>query len=315
MLEMIGTYGRDDLAMLYVGRIGGEIAEWVESVQPPVPRDQKWVLIVSTLFGCPLGCAMCDAGQYYRGAISAEGILAQIDHMVLKRFPDGVVPVPKFKIQFARMGEPALNDAVLEVLRQLPQRYDAPGLMPCISTVAPCAGTAFLEELIGIKNEIYGGGRFQLQFSIHSTDDTQRRAWMPGAIWGLDDIAAFVRRWYVKGDRGVTLNFAVADDSVIDPAVMARHFDPEHCWIKLTPVNPTDKAVDNGLVSGITVANEQSLELLDDFQRYGFTAAVSIGAWEENAIGSNCGQFATRFVDGQVMLTETYKTASYVMSQ
>ena len=68
----------------------------------------------------------CDAGDQFKGKLTKSEILAQIDTMVLNRFPNGIVPVPKFKIQFARMGEPSLNPHVLEVLE------DLPGLHECL---------------------------------------------------------------------------------------------------------------------------------------------------------------------------------------
>ncbi|MFX0094854.1 MAG: hypothetical protein ACFFBD_24170, partial [Candidatus Hodarchaeota archaeon] len=122
-MKLLGKYGKDELAILYVAEINGKIVEFVESVQPPVPREKKWVLIISMLYGCPMKCLMCDAGDYYYGKVSKEGMLDQIDYMIRARFPEGRVSIEKFKIQFARMGEPTLNEHVLEVLKELPEKY------------------------------------------------------------------------------------------------------------------------------------------------------------------------------------------------
>jgi 23S rRNA (adenine2503-C2)-methyltransferase len=270
------------------------VIEFVESLQPPIPREQKWVLIVSTLFGCPIRCTICDAGGDYHGPIGRVHLHEQIDFMIHARFPDGRVPIPKFKIQFARMGEPTLNRDVLSVLRDLPRIYDAPGLMPCISTIAPHAGRAFLDELIDIKNAFYPAGRFQLQFSIHSTDESCRRSWMPGNIWTLQDVAYYGNRWHHPGDRKITLNFAVAVESVINPAVIADIFEPNRYAIKLTPVNPTLQAQVNGIQSWITPENIESFPLAAEFKKHKFKVIASYGQDEENRIGSNCGQFAAR---------------------
>ena len=109
-VRVVERRGDDRLACLFVGRLrDGSLIEFVESVQPPVSRDQKWVLIISTLKGCPVGCPMCDAGGHYRGKLSAEEIQAQIDLLVASRFPAGDPAIPKLKIQFARMGDPAFN--------------------------------------------------------------------------------------------------------------------------------------------------------------------------------------------------------------
>ena len=125
--------GNDEIATVYIAELeGGALVEFVESVQPPVPRNEKWVLILSTLIGCPAGCRFCDAGGTYTGKVSAGEMLEQIDFMVRRRYPDGRVPAPRFKVQFARMGEPSLNDGVIEVLEKLPGLYDAPGLIPAL---------------------------------------------------------------------------------------------------------------------------------------------------------------------------------------
>ena len=127
-MKVLSRAGRPDIAEVHLLDFGnGRILEAVESLQPPLPRERKWVLLVSTMFGCPINCPMCDAGGPSLGPASAAEIRAQIDELVLRRFPDRVVPCRQFKIQFARMGEPALNPAVLDVIEALPRRYDAPG--------------------------------------------------------------------------------------------------------------------------------------------------------------------------------------------
>ncbi len=312
-MELLGKYGKEDLAILYIAKHDGKIVEFVESLQPPIPREKKWVLIISTMYGCPVGCLMCDAGEYYHGKVSTEGMLKEIDFMIKNRFPDGKIPINKFKIQFARMGEPTLNEEVLEVLKILPQKYEAVGLMPCISTVAPHAGESFLDELIKIKNELYSNGNFQLQFSVHSTDEENRQKWMTKNIWSMKKLAEYGERWYKEGDRKITLNFAVAEDSTIDPQVVKNTFNPSKYWIKLTPINPTSKAVNNKLQSGITVENTEYFPLVKEFRDLGFEAAISIGQWEENDIGTNCGQFATQYKDGKVGIKDSYTTTDYTM--
>jgi len=185
-MKILASAGREDIAVVYVAELeAGKFIEFVEAVQPPKPRDEKWVLMISTLYGCPVGCAVCDAGGYYHGRISKEDLFAQIDYLVRRHFPDGVIPCRQFKIQFARMGEPAFNMAVLDVLEELPQRYDAPGFMPSISTVAPRSTAAFFERLLEIKNRLYAGGNFQFQFSIHTTDEAQRETMIPVKKWSF----------------------------------------------------------------------------------------------------------------------------------
>ncbi len=310
-LEILGKYGKEDLAILYTASFAENILEFVESLQPPIIREDKWVLIISTLYGCPMGCLLCDAGEYYAGKVSSEGMIAQIDYMITKRFPDRIIPIPKFKIQFARMGEPSLNDDVLQVLREIPKIYNAPGLLPCISTVAPSNTSAFFEDLLKIKDQYYPNGKFQLQFSIHTTDNMQRQKIIPGKIWSFKEISEYGMKWYKKGDRKITLNFAIAQNNIVDPYVINKWFDTERYLIKLTPVNPTNSALQNNIRSEITEQNEKNFRLADEFRSMGYSTLISIGEWEENRIGSNCGQFATKYINGIVKIKENYLCEDY----
>jgi 23S rRNA (adenine2503-C2)-methyltransferase len=299
-LKIIGSTGKEDVAITRIAELrGGRFVEFVESLQPPIPRREKWVLIVSTMFGCPVGCLMCDAGGHYRGMLSAGEILDQIDYMVRLRFPDGDVPARKFKVQFARMGEPSLNPAVLDVLETLPGRYTAPGLIPSVSTVAPAGGAGFFERLIEVKDRFYRGGSFQLQFSIHTTDGALRDRLIPIRKWDLGDIAAYGDAFYSEGDRKITLNAALAAGMPLDPGILLDHFDPGRFLIKITPLNPTYQAERHGLSSYVAadaILPEQArrYDLIQDLRRSGFEVIVSIGEPEENLIGSNCGQFLMR---------------------
>ena len=295
-LEMVYTSGNDDLARVFVARTAdGSPIEFVESIQPPYRREEKWVLIVSTLKGCPVGCPICDAGGDYRGKLTAEEILAQVEYLVHRRFPDGRCPVPKLKVQFARMGDPAFNDHVLTVLRELPGRLDLPGLLPCFSTVAPAGRDDFM----------YGGGRFQMQFSIHSTDEVARKTLVPIKTWDLKKMASFGDRFFAEGDRKITLNFAPAVGFEIEPEVLAPLFSPQRFTVKLTPINPTFASQENGLTGLIDPADEDlNRSIAERFERLGYDTILSIGELDENEIGSNCGMYVMRMEQRPVAANE-----------
>jgi len=306
-MQVVFTRGDDDLARVFAGRLDdGAHVEFVESVEPPHPREEKWVLIVSTLRGCPIGCPICDAGGHYRGKLGADEILGQIDYLVRRRFPDGRVPTRKLKIQFARMGDPALNDAVLEVLEVLAERDGMPGLMPCISTIAPAGRDRFFEDLLRIKRERYGGGRFQMQFSVHGTDDLSRRAMVPARTWSLERMAAFGNRFHEPSDRKITLNFAPPRGARLDPGRLAPLFSPERFLVKLTPINPTVAARSAGIEGLIDPDDpETGRAVARRFEELGYETILSIGETAENEIGSNCGMYAAR-----AMAAEGYSKSS-----
>jgi 23S rRNA (adenine2503-C2)-methyltransferase len=308
-MKLLAEYGRDDLAKVYVAQMREKksqeknqhryLVECVESLQPPFPREKKWVLIISSMFGCPIQCKMCDAGGDFSGCLNAEELLAQVDYMVRRRFPNGKPVTAKFKIQFARMGEPSLNPAVLDALEQLARSYDTPRLHISISSIAPRTPVArrFFDELLMIKNRYYTQGRFQLQFSIHTTDEWKRDELIPVHKWSFDEIASYGERFSLRqqGDRKVTLNFAPIVGYPIDVDCLLTFFDPKHFLIKLTPVNPTLRSQEASLVSGVDPYDQtRSEELMRLLRENGYEVILSIGALEENQIGSNCGQFIQR---------------------
>jgi 23S rRNA (adenine2503-C2)-methyltransferase len=227
-----GGWRSEDAAVVYI--VSTRCVAGARSIQPPC-QEEKWVLLISTMFGCPVGCAMCDAGGHYEGKVSAEQIFAQLDFLVTQRFPDRHIPSRQFKIQFARMGEPALNAALLEVLEVLPTRYHAPGLMPSLSTIAPASATPFFERLLEIKRRLYHSGHFQFQFSLHTTDQVLRDQIIPVKKWSFSQMAEYGRRFYQPGDRKITLNFALAEGNPLEPQILLEYFTPEKFLIKITP--------------------------------------------------------------------------------
>ncbi len=288
-MNILCSKGDPKLAVVHVAEFRNDqkyLAEFVESLSGSASRKEKWVIIVSSQFGCPVGCAMCDAGDHFHGNLTKDELLAQIDFIIDAHYPDRRVPVKKFKVQFARMGEPMLNPAVLEALEEMRSRYEAPGLMPCISTVAPCGAEAQFERILEIKNKHYRGN-FQMQFSIHSTDEKVRDLLMPARKWTLEQIAEYGKRFHGAGDRKVTLNFALTPKNPIDVEKIRAIFDSKHFAIKLTPINPTFRASENRLVAEF---GEHGMQLLEKFRAAGFETIESIGELEENIIGSNCGQ-------------------------
>jgi len=69
-MKIVASAGNPEIAMVYVVEFEGGLVECVEAIQPPRTREEKWVLMISTLFGCPISCQMCDAGGHYRGKLT-----------------------------------------------------------------------------------------------------------------------------------------------------------------------------------------------------------------------------------------------------
>jgi 23S rRNA (adenine2503-C2)-methyltransferase len=304
-MKVIQKTTNSDIATVYVARSeNGNMIEFVESTQPPFSVKEKWVLIVSTLFGCPINCKFCDAGGSYGGNLSYEEMMFQIDYPIKRRFSTRNINVDKFKIQFARVGEPAFNPNVLSVLESLPQLYNFKRFIPSISTIAPNGTDLFFESLLAIKNKYYQDD-FQLQFSIHSTDQKYRDFLIPAKKWDFETIADYGNRFFNRGNRKITLNFALTTDSIIEPHILKKYFDPDKFLIKITPVNPTHKAKFNRIESYVDPTVHQ-YDILNRLEASGFRVILSIGEIEENKIGSNCGQYIHAIKNNRFPETYSY---------
>jgi len=289
-MKVISKTQEHEIASVFIAENGdGRRIEFVESTQPPMDIHKKWVIIVSTLFGCPVDCKFCDAGGDYRGKLSAEEIFFQIDYLVKHRFPSGIPETEKFKIQFARMGEPAFNHAVLDVLEQFPEKYATDNFVASLSSIAPHGTDRFFDRLLDIKKSLYDQS-FQLQFSLHSTDVEQRNKLIPVTKWSFGKMASYGKKFFSDEGKKITLNFAPGKDNILDPMVLKEFFDPDIFLLKITPVNPTFKARQNKIDS-LIVREVKDYPVIDELKSAGYEVILSIGEWEENAIGSNCGQY------------------------
>jgi 23S rRNA (adenine2503-C2)-methyltransferase len=280
------------LRALGPGRDERHVVEVVDGLTPPLARREKWIINVSTQFGCPVGCPFCDAADTFHGNLSEDELLAQVA-WALARHPGDAASCEKLKVHFARMGEPALNDAVPGAMARLGELEGVgpdTGLWACAATVAPRGREAWFERLLEVKEQHFRG-RFQLQFSLQSTDASARERLIPVAHWSLDEIAAYGARFFRDGDRRVVLNLALAEDVPFDAQVLVDTFSPETFAVKLTPVNPTAAAETHGFRT--VLRSEQDLAARAVAERLtarGYDVIWSVGDAREDEIGSNCGQ-------------------------
>ncbi len=294
MIDLVDKTGRRELAEVYLATVRNDpslLVEFVDACDPAAGgRERKWVVIVSTQLGCPVKCLMCDAGARYRGNLSAEEILAQVEHVVAANVVNPA-DCAKFKVQFARMGEPALNGEVLKALWRLKDRF--PGVIPCVATIAPAGRRRWFSTLLGVRDYF---SDFQLQFSINSTDQAWRDQLMPYPKEGWEWLAQYGRRFYRPAQRKVALNFAVCAPWPVDADSLAARFDPRWFAVKLTPLNPTAQGAGNALPPlPRSPEDDRSLAArADELRARGFDVIVSLGDPAENDIGSNCGQAVAR---------------------
>jgi len=307
-MKILEKRGDQNIATAYLADLGGEkYVEFVESLGGAQDRSEKWVIILSSLSGCPLNCRFCDANRFYKSKLSKEEMMIQLDHILEKYGSESALNSDKFKVQFARIGDPALNHAVIETIEEIRKKYNLENYMPCISTIAPEGTDDWFQELKRLNHEVYRGD-FQLQFSIHSTEKEQRDELMPDKKWSLEEIARYGKNFYVGG-RKVTLNFALSEDDQIDPQELEDIFDPDVFAIKITPLNPTCNARENELINVFTEEEVQEFEVIDELRNGPFDVYVSIGELEENEIKSNCGQILLSYFEDDEMMVKNERRA------
>ena len=291
-MEVIDVFGDPEVAEVGVSRFRRDdryTVETVDGLTPPQTREEKWIINLSTQFGCPVGCPFCDAALQYHGNPTVEELLDQV-RWALGRHPGVASKCQKLKVHFARMGEPALNPAVLDAMERLPEVVGSPGLWCCVATVTPRGREDWFERLLLIKRRLYRG-HFQLQFSVQSTNEEDRARLIPIPHWSLSDLARYGRRFFEPGDRKVVLNFALARDVDYDPEVIEKTFEPDRFAVKLTPVNPTAAGQQNGFETVLRSEQSSLLEqACDRLAASGYDVVISVGDEREDQIGSNCGQ-------------------------
>ena len=88
-------------------------------------RKNRWMIGVSCMSGCPVGCRFCATGNLKRFRnLTADEIVEQVEFVINKNPDFNPDEAYEFKINYTRMGEPFLNiEAVKEAIRIIDRRF------------------------------------------------------------------------------------------------------------------------------------------------------------------------------------------------
>lgn len=257
---------------------------------PLLPLTDKWVVTVSTQYGCSMGCEFCDVPKVGPGKNATFGDLTgQI--LTALTLPGAPNHTDRLNIHFARMGEPTWNPAVLDCGKWAAEHLaDSYNPHPVVSTMMPRKNEwlkTFVHSWMRIKNRVYRGNA-GLQLSINSTDEAERERMFSGNACTIAEISE-IMRGIVPVGRKITLNFAVAGYTV-DPAVLLKWFPPEWYIIKLTPMHKTSTACAAGVETiGDYTTPEPYQELEEKLKLAGYDVLVFIASNDEDAGRITCG--------------------------
>lgn len=261
--------------------------------QPMLPLEEKWVITISTQYGCSSRCRFCDVPKVGPGRNATVDDLVGQFQCAMDMHPE-VTRSDRINLHYARMGEPSWNQNVLHsayaIDALLKQRGDFL-LHPVISTMLPRKNSNledFLIEWCDMKNGHFGGNA-GLQLSINSTCDIEREIMFGGSAKTLAAVCKIANRLPNPVGRKYTLNFAIADYT-IDAEQLADMFDADKFMVKLTPMHKTNAALDNGIqTDGDYSSLAPYRDIEESIKNVGFDVLVFVASTEEDLGRITCG--------------------------
>lgn len=257
---------------------------------PLMPLTEKWVVTISTQYGCSMGCEFCDVPKVGPGK---NATLSDMQGQLLTgvQLHPEITTTKRLNVHFARMGEPTWNPAVLDCGKWMKEHLDYEyNVHPVVSTMMPRRNEwlkTFVHAWMRLKNRVYQGNA-GLQLSINSTDEQERQRMFSGHACSLEDIGE-IMRGIVPTGRKITLNFAVAGYTV-NPKVLLRYFRPEWYVIKLTPMHKTARALSEGIKTEGDYTTPEPYEALENTLRdSGYDVLVFIASRDEDDGRITCG--------------------------
>lgn len=260
-----------------------------------MPLSEKWVVTISTQYGCSMNCKFCDVPKVGKGVNATYNDLVGQITTALSMHPE-INETKRLNIHFARMGEPTWNKEVLRCARNIRYKikpYIGNSLVhPVVSTMLPKKNknlVEFLNEWVFIKNCDYKGDA-GLQFSINSTDDKQREYLFSGNSLSLAEISEIGKLLPNPKGRKYALNFALADDTIIDADRLASLFSPHKFMVKITPLHKTSACDDNKLqTSGGYDYFTPYKDIESSLINAGFDVIVFVPSYDEDNGLITCG--------------------------
>jgi 23S rRNA (adenine2503-C2)-methyltransferase len=217
---------------------------------------EKWTVGISTQSGCPIMCKFCAVNrltdkQGWRN-LTTEEMVSQVKYAVAEaqKINGGLDPNNSeiFRVLFTRMGEPSLNTTnVIAAVRQIKLMYPKARIQ--ISTIGIKKSVGLVASLFELEDE-FGYDWLELQFSIHSTNDTFRKWLQNETVMTNKEIGGLAASWYNAAPNRpwkATLNFALSKDTPFVIEDLKTQFDPKTVFVKISPINENPVSDENSL--------------------------------------------------------------------
>jgi len=258
-----------------------------------MPLEKKWVITISSQYGCSMKCKFCDVPKVGPGYNATYGDLLNQMRAAISIHPE-VKHTDRLNLHFARMGEPTFNNDVLSVTPHMVHEIREKrgwGFHPVVSTMMPRNNRrleAFICQWMDIKNHLMEGNA-GLQLSINTTDEQRRFEDFGGSALGLEDISKIMSNITDVVGRKIALNFALTD-AAISGTKLAKLFDPDKFMCKITPMHKTDACVQNKFWDENAYQQFYPYQQAEDsLKKAGFDVLVFVPSLEEDLGRITCG--------------------------
>lgn len=254
----------------------------IESVLYKYPTyDERTVLCISTMCGCPMGCRFCGTGDYFVRSLTVDEIVGQATH-ILENCIDGMIPqsIKKLQIMVMSMGEPALVKSLAEAFRILHKKYPNANLL--ISSSGPKVDYSWIRDL---SVEIPTVG---LQFSVHESLDSARDLLIPfDKKLTLQEIANEGVSWYDATGRKPYFNYCAHENNSSEDDILRllTLFDPI-IWEATVSVICERNAFE---IAKNDYQRSLAVNFGDKLLEYGYNVRIFDPAGQD-VIGGGCGQ-------------------------
>ena len=251
-----------------------------------MPYEGRKTVCVSSMVGCPAGCAFCATGALGFGRNLSRGeIVAQL---LAVAWHEGFGPREIRNVVLMGMGEALLNyDAALGAIRTWidPRGLD---LSPRRITLSTVGLPARIRRLAAEKLPLV------LAVSLHAPDEVTRRRIIPTAhAHPLDEIVASLHDWQAQGGRRVTIEYTMlagVNDRLEQARALAQLLVGLRVHVNLIPFNPWPD-------SGFAATARDGLRAFEAALT-GAGVPTSIRFSRGRDTGGACGQLALRDAGG-----------------
>jgi len=247
-----------------------------------MPYAGRKTVCVSSMVGCPAGCAFCATGALGFGRNLTRGeIVAQ---MLAVAWHEAFAPRELRNVVLMGMGEALLNyEAAIGAIRTW---IDPLGLAmsPRRITLSTVGLPSRIRRLAGEQLPLV------LAVSLHAPDEATRQRIIPTAhAHPLDDIVASLHDWQAQGGRRVSVEYTMLDgvnDRPEQAAALVRLLHGLRVHVNLIPFNPWPG-------SGFAATPRAGLRAFEEvLTRAGVSTSVRFSRGRDT--GGACGQLALR---------------------